>query len=127
MIGTNTYASSWSSDNKFIVFSQTSTTSKNDISVSFRSMERACRIPLRRIPFSESGGQISPDAGWMAYISDASGQTEVSYSPSIPAALKVRYPRAAVQSHPLRGRDGKELYFVSGMKLMAVDVKPGSR
>ena len=74
--GTNTFGSNWSADGKFLAYSQSGSDTKGDLWLLPLDGESK-PIPFRRTAFSESGGQISPDAGWMAYMSDASGQTEV--------------------------------------------------
>src|SRR5204862_2337812 len=75
-IGSNTHATSWSTDGKFIAFSQTSPISKNDIGLLPLDGERMPKEFLRT-PFSETDRMISPDRLLMAYSSDSSVQREV--------------------------------------------------
>jgi Tol biopolymer transport system component len=124
VIGTNTYASSWSSDGKFIAFSQTRPTSKNDIGLLPLDGERMPKDFLHT-PFSETNGVISPDRLLMAYASDSSGQREVYVASIAPGSFQ-RQVSIGGGSSPQWRRDGGELYFISDFKLMAVEVKHGA-
>jgi Tol biopolymer transport system component len=119
--GTNTYATSWSPDGKLITFSQTGATSKNDIGILPLDGDRLPKAVLHT-PFSEGGGQISPDGLFMAYVSDSSKQLEV-YVAAMTLAGSQRQVSIGGGSAPRWRKDGSELYFISDFKLMAVDVK----
>jgi eukaryotic-like serine/threonine-protein kinase len=80
-------------------------------------------VPYLATPSNETQGQFSPNGRWMAYSSDESGQMEV-YVQSIPATDGVRKPiSTAGGDQPRWRRDGTELYYSAGGKLMAVPVK----
>ena len=68
---------------------------------------------------------LSPDGRWLAYTSNQTGQYEL-YVSSFPDMKSKRLVSSGGGAEPRWARDGKELYFVSGAKLMAVTVPPGS-
>ena len=69
----------------------------------------------------EGGAQFSPDGHWMAYASDESGQMQVYVRP-FPGPDR-RWP---VSTHggtqPMWNRNGKEIFYRIGNKMMVVDV-----
>ena len=73
----------------------------------------------------EGGPQFSPDGHWMTYASDESGQMQVYVRP-FPGPDR-RWPvstRGGTQ--PLWNRNGKEIFYRIGNKMMVVDVSGGS-
>jgi len=123
--GTNTYTSSWSLDGKLLVYSQSGTTTKSDLWLLPLDGQKK-PIPFRRTPFSEVDGQISPDGGWIAYSSDASGQVEVYLEALTPGGVQSQISTGGGAAPRWRS-NGKEIYFISGIKLMAVDVTQGPK
>ncbi len=75
--------------------------------------------------FAESGGHrvvsVSPDMKWMAYDSNESGRTEV-YVQSFPPSGDKWQVSTTGGEEPYWRRDGKELFYVDGRRLMAVDI-----
>jgi len=71
--------------------------------------------------FRESAPDLSPDGRWLAYESDESGRNEIYVRP-------VRRPGGKTQVSPTGGRwprwsrDGQQLFYVDGNRLMAVAV-----
>jgi eukaryotic-like serine/threonine-protein kinase len=123
VIGTNTYASSWSPDGKYLAFSQTGADSKSDISLLPLDGERLPKA-LLHTPFSEGNGQISPDGRFMAYSSDSSLQQEVYVASMTPGGSQ-RQVSSGGGRYPRWRSDGSELYFIFDVRLMAIDVKRG--
>jgi eukaryotic-like serine/threonine-protein kinase len=80
--------------------------------------------PVVNTPAYDGGAQFSRDGHWMAYASDESGQMQVYIRP-FPGPDK-RWP---VSTHggtqPLWSRDGKEIFYRVGNKIMVVDVSAG--
>jgi Tol biopolymer transport system component len=74
---------------------------------------------LVRTPSREGNAAFSPDGHWIAYTSNKSGQDEV-YVQSFPG--KDSGPRVSTQGgrEPVWSRDGRELFYRSGDKMMAV-------
>jgi Tol biopolymer transport system component/tRNA A-37 threonylcarbamoyl transferase component Bud32 len=73
-------------------------------------------------PFNEMQAAISPDAKWMAYVSDETGKPEV-YVRSFPQLGGARPVSNRGGSHPRWSADGRELYYVEDDRLVAVPVK----
>jgi serine/threonine-protein kinase len=85
------------------------------------------REPVRL--FSQSEGendtQISPDGKWIAFQAPVSSRQEIFVAP-FPAAAPRRQVSTDGGSEPLWSRDGRELYFQSGAKLMSVSISAGA-
>lgn len=69
----------------------------------------------------ETRPSMSPNMRWMAYESDESGRTEVYVQRFPPAGSKWQISTAGGEE-PYWRRDGKELFYIAGKRLMAVDV-----
>ena len=83
-------------------------------------------VPYLKTEFRTDQAQFSPNGRWVAYRSDESGKNEVyvqgfSLDPSHPRG-KWQISTAGGEEPQWR-RDGRELFYVAGNKLMAVDVK----
>ena len=78
-------------------------------------------------PGKEEGqAQISPDGGWMAYVSDVSGSPQVFVRPFPHGAGRWLISTAGGFEPKWRG-DGRELFYLaSDQMLMAVDVESGA-
>ena len=70
------------------------------------------------------GPRFSPDARWLAYVSDESGGYEVYVRPYPGPGGKVQVSTGGGQ-HPLWSRDGKELFYRTGQKWMSAAVTLG--
>jgi serine/threonine-protein kinase len=81
--------------------------------------------PFLRTPFDERSASFSPDGHWVAYDSDESGQPEV-YIQEFPGASDKYRVSIDGGSEPCWSRDGTELYFLSGQKMMAATVRLGA-
>jgi len=73
----------------------------------------------------ETDGQISPDGRWVAYQAPVSSRPEVHVAP-FPGPGARRQVSTDGGTEPLWSRDGRELFFQSGARLMSVDVAPGA-
>jgi serine/threonine-protein kinase len=72
----------------------------------------------------EGGGIFSPDGRWIAYVSDESGQRQV-YVRAVQGER--RWPvSTAGGTSPVWNRNGRELFYRDGDKIMAVDVAAGA-
>jgi Tol biopolymer transport system component len=77
-------------------------------------------VPVRSDPFLTSFGDVSPDGGWLAFVSDEAGSIDVWVQASPPGSGKWRVsdtqslPMVGSTQQPRWSRDGRELYFVSG-------------
>ena len=78
--------------------------------------------PLLEGPDDELAAVVSPDGKWLAYVSNYSGPDEV-YVTSFPAAgARVKISNAGGHS-PSWAPDGKTLYYVEGMKMIAAGLE----
>ena len=78
-------------------------------------------MPLLRGPFNESHGQVSPNGRWIAYQSNETGQYQVYVQP-FPSGPGKRQISAGGGAAPRWRRDGRELFFRTPSRLLAVDV-----
>jgi len=76
-------------------------------------------------PYPMEYPAVSPDGRWVTYTSDESGRAEV-YVQSFPPTEGRWQVSTTGGTEPLWRKDGKELYYISGDRLMAVDVKTSS-
>jgi serine/threonine protein kinase/Tol biopolymer transport system component len=68
------------------------------------------------------GAHMSPNSNWIAYFSNESGRYEIYVQSSPPSGDKSQVSKLGGTS-PVWRRDGKELFYIAGNKLMAVDVR----
>jgi len=69
----------------------------------------------------EGGAQFSPDAHWMAYASDESGQMQVYVRP-FPGPDRRWQVSSRGGTQPLWSKNGKEIFYRAENKMMVVDV-----
>jgi Tol biopolymer transport system component len=115
----------WSSDGKFILYTEMNAKGRHDIWILPLEADRTPR-PFFQDDFDKRGAKFSPDGKRIAYSSDESGQDQVYVQPF--AGLGGKYQVSTTGgSQPRWRRDGKELLYISADgKLMAVEVKAGS-
>jgi hypothetical protein len=83
-------------------------------------------IPAVVTPFDERDGQFSPDAAWLLYQSDESGQWEVHLQPFGRAGERVQVSVGGGAQARWRA-DGREIFYVAlDGRLMAVSVQPSA-
>ena len=71
--------------------------------------------------FREGGAQFSPKGDWIAYVSDESGRAEV-YVQSYPGPGGKQLVSSGGGSEPMWNRNGRELFYRSQDRMMAVPV-----
>jgi Tol biopolymer transport system component/DNA-binding winged helix-turn-helix (wHTH) protein len=107
----NKQIESWSPDGRFLLF---------------RIDARTWALPLAggkpQGPYAMEYPAISPNGRWIAYTSDQSGRSEV-YVQSFPPSEGQWQVSTGGGIEPQWQQDGKELYYISGDRLIAVDVK----
>ena len=115
------FCNDWSSDGQFIVFHKLSGKTRADIWILPLSGDRKPFAYLET-EFGEREARFSPNGRWIAYTSDETGPREV-YVQSFPIGRgKWQISRGGGGPPKWRG-DGKEIFFVSGDKLMSVALK----
>ena len=76
------------------------------------------------VPGYQRGGRISPDGHWLAFQSAESGRSEVIVQPW--PAIDAKYVVSTDGGdEPAWSRDGRELYFRSGDRIMMSRIEPG--
>jgi eukaryotic-like serine/threonine-protein kinase len=119
---TSVYANvpmSWSPDGKLLAFTEVNPTTGLDIWVLGMSDRKA--QPFLRTPFNESAPRFSPDGRWLAYISDESGRFEIYVQPYPGPGGKWQISTDGGRE-PAWNPNGRELFYRSGNKMMAVDL-----
>ena len=117
------YAHDWSRDGRTLIY--TAINPKTGFDLMTLPMEGEKKPGAFLVtPFPEARGRLSPDGRWMAYQSNESGTTEVYVQP-FPVSAE-RAGKHLISNggglEPLWRRDGKELFFLSGRSIMAVDI-----
>ncbi len=110
---------SWSPDGQTLAFHDADPTTRNDIWM-LRLSDRKAQ-PFLRTPFNESDPRFSPDGRWIAYMSDESGRYEVYVQPYPGPGGKWQVSKDGGRE-PVWNRNGRELFYRSGNKLMAVEI-----
>ena len=81
--------------------------------------------PWPGTPFMEIGGDSSPDGRLAAYVSDASGKLDIWLSP-FPGPGTATRVSADGGVDPVWSRDGRELFYRSGARLLSAKVAVGA-
>jgi len=81
---------------------------------------------LLNVPYANSGGQVSPDGRWIAFVSGQSGRNEVCVS-SFPEVRGTWSVSTTGGRTPRWQRDGRTLFYArSDGVVMATEVTPGT-
>jgi Tol biopolymer transport system component/predicted Ser/Thr protein kinase len=108
----------WSADGRFVVYDDTGSPATLWILPLFGDRKP---FPFVQDAYSAREAFFSPNSRYIAYASNESGNYEI-YVQTFPDRTGKWQVSTGGGTHPQWRRDGKELYFVSGSKLMAVDV-----
>jgi eukaryotic-like serine/threonine-protein kinase len=112
---------SWSHDGKFIVLRVVSIEKTQGDEWLLSVNDKKAAPLIHEIP-NELRGQISPDGKWIAYESDATGQSEIYVKPFPSGEGKVQISTNGGISPRWRG-DGKELFYMTSTGSKVVSVK----
>ncbi len=110
---------SWSPDGQLLAFFEVNSTTQRDIWV-LRLGDRKAQ-PFLRTRFDESVPRFSPDGRWLAYISNESGRFEIYVQPYPGPGGKWQISTEG-GTEPAWNPNGRELFYRSGDKMMAVDI-----
>jgi Tol biopolymer transport system component/predicted Ser/Thr protein kinase len=110
---------SWSPDGRLLAFIEVNPTTGYDIWMLRLSDRKA--LPFLRTPFNESVPRFSPDGRWLAYISNESGRFEIYMQPYPGPGGKWQISTEG-GTEPVWNPNGRELFYRSGNKMMAVDI-----
>ena len=115
------------SDGKTLVFRQGSDlgTGSSGLDIGMmRLEEEGDPEMLLETSFNEHTPKLSPDDRWLAYVSDESGRDEI-YVTQFPRVGKWQISTEGGKE-PMWSRDGRELFYRNGEKMMAVAISTGS-
>jgi hypothetical protein len=116
----NDYAGSITPDGKHLLFVRIRPESSGDIYQATLDGDPDIRLILQT-PGYDGAAQVSPDGQWLVYSSDEAGEMEV-YLRKFPGPDQ----RWQVSTHggtqPIWSRDGREIFYREGEKMMAVGV-----
>jgi serine/threonine-protein kinase len=110
---------SWSGDGQLLAFFENNPTSLRDIWV-LRLSDRKAQ-PFLQTAFNEGAPSFSPDGRWLAYVSNESGRPEIYVQPYPGPGGKWQISTEG-GTEPLWNRNGRELFYRSGNKMMAVQM-----
>jgi Tol biopolymer transport system component len=110
---------SWSPDGQLLAYFEVNPETQRDIWV-LRMGDRKAQ-PFLRTRFDEAVPQFSPDGRWLAYISNESGRYEI-YVQAFPGPGGKWQISTEGGTEPAWNRNGRELFYRNGDKMMAVDI-----
>jgi serine/threonine-protein kinase len=113
------YLGSFSPDGQLLAFPEISPATGYDINI-LRLTDRIVR-PFLRTAFAEAAPAFSPDGHWLAYVSDESGGLDIYIRP-YPGPGGKRQVSIDGGVEPVWNRNGRELFYRSGNKMMAVAI-----
>jgi DNA-binding winged helix-turn-helix (wHTH) protein/Tol biopolymer transport system component len=116
-------ACSWSRDGRFLLFTEYHPDTGADLWCFDRREQRAA--PFVRTRFNEYAPAFSPDGSLVAYTTDESGSAQIQVV-SFPGATGKRQLSTDGGSEAVWSRDGRELFYRNGDRLMRVDMSRGS-
>ena len=115
------YSASWTPDGRTLVYAQTGDpATRSDLWAIDVEGDRAPRS-LLRTPADEYG-RLSPDGKWLAYVSDQTGRFELYVTPFPALGARSQISTGGARE-PVWSRDGRELFYRNGTRLLAVTVR----
>jgi Tol biopolymer transport system component len=115
---------SWSPDGRLLAYFEVDPATQRDIWV-LRMSDRKPQ-PFLRTRFDEAVPRFSPDGHWLAYTSNESGRPEIYVQPYPGPGGKWQISTEG-GTEPMWNPNGRELFYRSGDKMIAVDIatQPG--
>jgi serine/threonine-protein kinase len=110
---------SYSPDGQLLAFVELNPTTGLDIWV-LRMGDRKAQ-PFSRTQFVESAPRFSPDGRWLTYVSNESARFEIYVRPYPGPGEKSQISTEGGRE-PVWNPNGRELFYRSGDKMMAVDI-----
>jgi eukaryotic-like serine/threonine-protein kinase len=114
---------SWSPDGRTLAFAERHPSTGRDIWFLRLDEDREAK-PFLNSPFDESAPRFSPDGRWIAYVSNESGRDEVFLRSLADPARKQQLSNGG-GTEPVWARDGTEIFYRVGNKLMALSIADG--
>jgi serine/threonine-protein kinase len=112
---------SWSGDGQWLAYLDLDPATGSDIWALPSGGDHKPRAVVRT-PFAEMYPRLSPDGRWLAYTSDESGRIEVIVQ-SFPEPGGKTQISTSGGVEPVWSRDGRELFFLNGDAMMAVEIR----
>ena len=105
------------------IFQQPRSSEWSLVRVPWSGTEAPVRLGDVVMPTPTASAALSPDGRWLAYITDTTGSAElwVRRYPALDNAVRIS-PNGATE--PVWAKDGRELFYLEGDKLMSVRVGP---
>jgi eukaryotic-like serine/threonine-protein kinase len=113
------FPTSWSPNGQVLAFVEVAPTTGYDLWTLGLADRKA--QPFLRTQFNESVPQFSPDGRWLAYISNETGRWEIYVQPYPSSGGKWQISTEG-GTEPVWNRNGRELFYRNGDKMMAVDI-----
>jgi len=117
-----TFPTSWLPDGR-LVFSDNAGVAANSRIVAAAPTLGGKAESLVETEYQEGDGVVSPNGQWLAYTSDRSGRSEIWAQP-LAGGAPVRVSSNG-GNRPAWSREGRELFYREGTKMMAVRIKAG--
>ena len=115
------YPEDWSADGKRIAFTEATPKTQYDIWLVNTEGDRK-PYPYAESRFNETWTRISPDGHWLAYVTDQPGQQEIMVESIQPGRGRWQISTQGGEWPEWR-RDGRELFYRQGTKMMAVPMR----
>ena len=116
------FPSDWSRDGKYLMYYRTDTKTQLDTWVLPLFGDRT-PMKILGTPYNESQGQFAPDGKSFAFVSDESGQSQVSLQ-SFPSPTRQTQVSTGGGTQPRWRQDGRELFYLApDGKLMSVSIR----
>ncbi|MGQ0736235.1 MAG: protein kinase domain-containing protein [Acidobacteriota bacterium] len=113
----------WTPDGDTLLLDGATPSSRHDL-YAVTIGESGSRRPYRVTPFNEQNARPSPDGRWTVYSSDESGQDEI-YVEAFPGPGGRTQVSSGGGGEPVWARNGREIFYRSGNRMMVVAVEPG--
>lgn len=115
----------WSRDGKYLLYTERSPASGDDLFILPLDGEGSPR-PFLQGPFNQDSARFSPNGRWIAYTSDETGRAEVYVQPFAGPGTKEKVSDVGGTAPRWRG-DGAELYYRSQGRIMGVTLRERGR
>jgi serine/threonine-protein kinase len=119
-VGARQSVVSFSPDGRYMAYTQTEPGTGTGIWMLPLQGDRTPQ-PFVKAKFRDGSGRFSPDGKWVAYCSPESGRAEVYVQPWPGPGPKIQISSEGGDD-PIWSRDGKELFYRNGDKMMVVAV-----